>query len=93
MLEDVFKDRDFIIDALACKLLTLRASPPAHPETMPRRMEHRWGGAAVIVRRRRMKEEMEEEEEEEEEEERTVLFFPQAILVIFEMEKYFFCTE
>ena len=33
---------------------------------------------------------MEEEEEEEVEEERTVLFFPQAILVIFEMEKYFF---
>ena len=29
------------------------------------------------------------EEEEEEEEERTVLFFPKAILVIFEMEKHF----
>ena len=31
--------------------------------------------------------------EEEEEEERTVLFFPQAILVIFEMEKYFFALN
>ena len=33
------------------------------------------------------------EEEEEEEEERTVLFFPQAILVIFEMETYFFALN
>ena len=32
-------------------------------------------------------------EEEEEEEERTVLFCPQAILVIFEMEKHFFGIE
>ena len=31
--------------------------------------------------------------EEEEEEERTVLFFPQAILVIFEMETYFFALN
>ena len=61
------------------KLLTLRVSPPAHPETMPRRVEvirevgkhteEQRAGETVLPQEGRMEEESEEEEEDEGEEE------------------------
>ena len=61
--------------ALVNKLATLRVSPPAHPETTPRRvevMECRRPNRTVRRRRKRKRTEEEEEEEEEELEEEDV---------------------
>ena len=59
--------------------LTLRVTPPAHPETMPRRValirevgehtEEQRAGEAVMPLERRMEEEAKEEKEDWEEEE------------------------